>query len=531
MSTSDAEKRDSLSHPDEELGGAVLRATDSDVEKNGGALLLQVTDGAAAGLKMAKDGKTVLHPQPSDDARDPLNWPEWKKHAILLIVALAAAGGDLQSGSGIPLLASQGEEWGLTPNKVNEAGNLNVLFLGIGGLIWIPPLYFWGRLPVLFWTQVIGTLMVLGSVLVHDFSAYYALRPLTSLFLTAGQTIGLTFVKDIFYFHEHARKIGIWVCIFLCSPYCGPFFGGFMVDGLNGEWRPVLWMVFAYCCAILVLICVFVDETWYDRTLPVQPERPGGIWGRVLNLTGVTGIRERQYKAAVIPSIMRILEVFTKPVMWMVIVIYALSFMWAVGINITSSILFALPKEAGGYGFNLKTISFLYFTPLVGLIIGELIGHFLNDAAANRYIRKHNGLFKPESRLPVFFLASFLMIPGLVIVGQALQRQLSVAAVIMGWGMYVVGVMISSVAITAFALDCFPTASGEVSAVVNLARTMSGFATGYFQLDWGMRDGFDVSFGIQAAIVGVATILVGLLIVFGERLRKLGGPLHFAKHA
>lgn len=37
--------------------------------------------------------------------------------------------------------------------------------------------------------------MVLGSVLVQDFNAYYALRPLTSLFLTAGQTIGLTFVK------------------------------------------------------------------------------------------------------------------------------------------------------------------------------------------------------------------------------------------------------------------------------------------------------------------------------------------------
>lgn len=29
--------------------------------------------------------------------------------------------------------------------KVNEAGNLNVLLLGIGGMIWIPPLYFWVR--------------------------------------------------------------------------------------------------------------------------------------------------------------------------------------------------------------------------------------------------------------------------------------------------------------------------------------------------------------------------------------------------
>ncbi|GAA5976187.1 hypothetical protein JCM11641_001075 [Rhodosporidiobolus odoratus] len=529
MSSIEHEKRDSLAHGDEELGGAAVLRSNSEVEKEGGNLLLQVEDAAAAGLKTAADGKTVLVPQPSDDPRDPLNWPQWKKHTILLIVALAAFVGDYQSGSGIPLLSAQAEEWGMTPNEVNEAGNLNVLLLGLGGLVWIPPLYFWGRLPVLFWTQVFGTAMILGSVLCHSFTAYYAFRPLTSLFLTAGQTIGLTFVKDMFYFHEHARKIGIWVCIFLCSPYCGPFFGGFMVNAL-GDWRPVLWLVFAASCLVLVLICLFGDETWYDRTLTVQPTRPGGVYGRVLNLTGVSAFKERQYKAKVFPSIMRLVEVFIKPVSWVVFVIYALSFMWAVGINITSSILFATPKEAGGYGFNLKTISFLYFTPLVALIIGEIIGHFLNDYVANRYIKKHAGLFKPECRLPVFFGAAVLMIPGLCIVGVALQRQLSVAAVIVGWGMYVVGVMISSVAVTAFLLDCFPSASGEASSLINLARTISGFATGYFNVQWGMKSGYDVSFGIQAAIVGFATLLVAGLMIFGERIRKAGGPLHFSQH-
>ncbi|GAA5829768.1 hypothetical protein JCM11251_007873 [Rhodosporidiobolus azoricus] len=533
MSSVEHEKRDSLGHGDEESGGgaAVVRS-DSEIEKEGGNLLLQVEDAAAAGLKTASDGKTILVPQPSEDPRDPLNWSQLKKHTILLIVALAAFNGDWQSGAGIPLLEPQGEEWGLTPNKVNEAGNLNVLFLGIGGLIWIPPLYFWGRLPVLFWTQLIGSFMVLGSALVQDFTAYYALRPLTSLFLTAGQTIGLTFVKDIFFFHEHARKIGVWVCIFLCSPYCGPFFGGFMVDGLDGQWRPTLWLVFATSIFILLLIVFFADETWYPRHLSAaeQPPRKSGVLGRIYDLTGVTAYQQRQYKAKVWPSCMRLLEVFAKPVTWMVFVIYALSFMWAVGINVTSSIIFALPAEAGGYAFSLRTISFIYFTPLVALVIGEVIGHFLNDIIANRYIRKHKGLFKPECRLPIYFIAAFLMIPGLIIVGQALQRQLNVGAIIMGWGMYVVGVMIASVAVTAYLLDVFPSASGEVSAAVNLARTMAGFSVGYFQLRWAESAGFDVSFGIQSAIVGGATILVFCLWFFGERLRKLGGPLHFAQH-
>lgn len=118
------------------------------------------------------------------------------------------------------------------------------------------------------------------------------------------------------------------------------------------------------------------------------------------------------------------------------------------------------------------------------------------------------------------------MIPGLIIVGQALQRQLSVAAVIMGWGMYVVGVMISSVAITAYALDVFPSASGEVAALVNLARTISGFSCGYFQLSWGESAGFDVSFGSTSYLLRARTVtsadLLNLRSSSCDRRRRYG---------
>lgn len=511
-----------------ELGGKVLHKSDSEIEKDGGNLLMVIEDANELGLQTAADGKTILVPQPSSDPRDPLNWSKTKKGLMLAILALAAFGGDFQSGAGIPLLEAQGEEWGMTPTAVNHAGNLNVLFLGIGGILWIPFLSFWGRLPVLFWTQFIGTFLVLGSALAQSFETYYVLRPLTSVFLTAGQTIGLTFIHDMFFKHQWAQKIGIWVAIFLASPYCGPFFGGFMLDRLDNQWRPVLWLVFAYSATLLLLIVLFADETWYPRGLGIELNRPTGVSGRILNLTGVTAFRERKYKAKISHSCMRVIEVFFKPVVLISFFVYMLSFMWAVGINVTSSIIFSLPKPIG-YGFSLRTISFLYFTPLIALTIGEIFGHFANDKVATSYIRRHNGLFKPEIRLYVYFGAAVLMIAGLNIVGSALEHTLHVSAVIIGWGSYVVGVMIASVAITAYALDCYPSASGEVSAAINLGRTTGGFAVGYFELEWGMKSGFDVSFGIQSAIVGFATLLVVGLVIFGERLRKWAGPLHFAQ--
>ena len=85
--------------------------------------------GQYGNLKLAKDGHTVLIPQPSADPNDPLNWSWTRKHLMLAVISLTAFLGDYGSGAGIPLIVLQGEEWGLPPPKVNEAGNLNVLML------------------------------------------------------------------------------------------------------------------------------------------------------------------------------------------------------------------------------------------------------------------------------------------------------------------------------------------------------------------------------------------------------------------
>ena len=202
-----------------------------------------------------------------------------------------------------------------------------------------------------------------------------------------------------------------------------------------------------------------------------------------------------------------------------------LSFMWSVGINITSSILFATPKAVGGYGFNAKALGFLYLTPIVGVSLGELFGHFFNDFLANRYIRTHHGIFKPEARLWTNYIAAFFMIPGLIIVGQALEKHLHYSAIVMGWGMYVFGVMLASVAITAYALDAYPARSGEVSCFLNFARVCGGFTVGYFQQPWGEKDGYGISFGVQAVLVVIALAILICLHKFGASMRARGGSI------
>jgi hypothetical protein len=60
-----------------------------------------------AGLKLARDGHTILIPQPSDDANDPLNWSRYKKHVILFIISATAFLPDYGSATGAVTLLPQ----------------------------------------------------------------------------------------------------------------------------------------------------------------------------------------------------------------------------------------------------------------------------------------------------------------------------------------------------------------------------------------------------------------------------------------
>jgi MFS family permease len=134
--------------------------------------------------------------------------------------------------------------------------------------------------------------------------------------LTAYQVVGLACVKDMFYFHEHARKIGIWVAIFILSPYLSPFFANFIVAG-TGDWRAVFWLTFGICCMDLILILLICDETYYERTVSVdqQPRRSQTIQGRLSRVFGMWQIQNHKgYFKTASHACRRLLSTFLKPI-------------------------------------------------------------------------------------------------------------------------------------------------------------------------------------------------------------------------
>ncbi|TFY63206.1 hypothetical protein EVG20_g6410 [Dentipellis fragilis] len=436
----------------------------------------------ASKLKLTRDGTKVLWPQPADDPEDPQNWSSRRKTLQLIIITLAAIVPDFDSGIGIATIFALAKQFDTTTGVINNlTSNWSIFLLGWGGIFAVMLMRRYGRLPVLFWSQVLCLGFLVGCTFAPNLKTFTAMRCLNGFFATCPQVTGLYVVTDMYPFHLQARKLNIWTMGFIISPFLSPFAFGFLVA--RADWRWSYGVGSIYGAVVLGLIVFFGEETIYDRTVKPIPPRP------------TTGLRYRVETLAML-------------------------FGFSIGINVTNAVFLGEPAPVG-YGFSQFAIAGAYGTPIVAVLIGEVVGRFLNDWIMNVSIRRNKGVFEAESRLWACYFAIPLYICGFVVLGASLQMHLSAGALVMGWGIAEVATMINTVAIYAYCNDCFPKNQGEISALINLARTLGGFSVAYFQVPWATKNGALQTFGCEAAIVtGLFLLIVPAVQWKGSMLRE-----------
>jgi MFS family permease len=176
---------------------------------------------------------------------------------------------------------------------------------------------FWGRAPLIWWTAFFALFFNLGCVLAPDFATYYGMRSLVGLVSNAPPTIAVGMLQDMFFFHERARKVGLWTVCFIVSPVVGPLLGNFIMSQTNNS-QHVLWMCFGVQGLYLIPLNLFMDETWYRRDLSQaqQPSRPNTFYTRFGRLTGAWQLKNHgTYFYALKHSVTRFVAVILKPVL------------------------------------------------------------------------------------------------------------------------------------------------------------------------------------------------------------------------
>ncbi|KAI3616836.1 mfs transporter [Moniliophthora roreri] len=531
-------------------------------------------------LKLTKDGKTILWPQPTDDPADPQNWSSRKKALHLFIISLATIVPDFDSAIGIASVFELAETYGTTTGHINNlTSNWSVFLVGWGGFfgyVFSLPQY---RLLTVcnaeshsdahakIWTtasivldSIIGTRLSRGYHLCPDVGglrsnalSYRILRNVSSnhgIELTNSSpapahsfvhaTQGLFIINDVYPFHLQVKMIGIWTCSAVLSPHLSPFVFSFLLARAN--WRIAWGIGCIYGVVVVLLIAFFMEESIYDRKKATRTVQPG-LRGRFEALFGVTGYKmAKTGQSATWKEVMLApLRIAWRPHFVGVYVLLAMFFGFAIGINVSAYLLawqiydtrftktrmcqitntiFFQSEPPFGFGFDKFTVGGIYATPVVAVFIGEFLGRYLNDWVMYYSVKRNNGVFEAEVRLWTLYISIPLYLCGFLVLGTALQHHLHIAVIVIGWGIAQIADLMSAVAVYAYSNDCFPTKQGEVSAVLNLMRTMGGFSVAYYQVPWSEQHGALQTFGLEAGIVcGIFILVVPILQLKGREIR------------
>ncbi|KAJ7168362.1 MFS general substrate transporter [Mycena crocata] len=480
---------------------------------------IEFGEAVASRLKLSRDGTKVLWPQPTDSPEDPQNWSDRRKSLLLVIITLAAIVPDFDSGIGIASIFQLAKQYNTDPNTINNVtSNWSIFLLGWGGIFAVILIRRWGRLPILFWSQLLAAAFLVGCTFAPNLRTFTVMRCLTAIFGTAPQVTGLYVVTDLYPFHLQARMLNFWTMGFIVSPFLSPFAFGFLVARTTWRWAYGIGSI--YGAIVVVLIVLFMEETMYDRTVKPIPPRPStGLRYRIESLVGITGLKMAKYRMSWTEAIFSPLQVVWRPHLLAILVFEAMLFGFSIGINVTNAVFLGSPPPLG-FLWSEFAIAGGYGTPIVSVIIGELVGRFANDWIMNTSIRRNKGVFEAESRLWACYIAMPLYICGFLVLGASFQNHLSPGAIVMGWGLAETATMINTVAVYAYCNDSFPKHQGEISALINLARTLGGFAVAYFQVPWAEKHGAFQVFGVEAAIVtGLFFLVVPTIQLKGSILR------------
>lgn len=220
--------------------------------------------------KHTADGQIVLNPQPDDSVNDPLNWPVWQRDAALLSLGFyCLIGGGMTTilAAGFTNVAAT---YDVSQQKVAFTTGLYMLGLGVGSVIMSPTAIMFGKRPV----YLLGaTLFIISGVwcaLSPNYPSLVIARVFQGIAVSPVECLPSATIAEIYFLHERAYRVGIYTLLLLGGKNLVPLASAAVIGSLG--WRWVFWIVAMIVGACLVLLFLFVPETFWDRT--PRPRRP-----------------------------------------------------------------------------------------------------------------------------------------------------------------------------------------------------------------------------------------------------------------
>jgi hypothetical protein len=178
-----------------------------------------------------KDG-IELHPKPTSDPLDPLNFPKARKFAALGVVMwkfvpnphaamISFCGGKeliwdryfiftYLTTTTVPSFGLLQEQYNISFSQVNWTVAIPALGLTVGPLIWSSLADIYGRRVIFIIGSVIALVSTIGAAVAQTYSGYMAARFFQGFGVSHASTVGMAIINDVFFEHERGQKVGLW---------------------------------------------------------------------------------------------------------------------------------------------------------------------------------------------------------------------------------------------------------------------------------------------------------------------------------
>lgn len=514
--------------------------------------------------KVKMKGSIILMPQPCDSCNDPLNWTKARKLVNFAILAVITG-----------FTAATSNDAGAAQDDLNAKYNISydamnvgagVLFAGIAlGTFFMTPLAsIYGRKI----TYILCILLGLGGSFWFGKSDRVADTIWSQLFVGLSECCAEAQVQlslgDLYFQHQLGSVLTVYILATSVGTFLGPMFAGFIETNMGFRW--IGWFGGILSGVLLVIIILFLDETYFDRSLfnkslratlshtknailserlSINPEKhhvgpetideksstngssdatsvntygasdpPKPYWKRVAIITPATNIRGTGF-VQYFKQLLMLTKVFLYPP-----VIFS-GFVWGIQ---DALLTFYITIEEDTYSddpynYSSNKVAIMNVPTLIGSVIGCIYAGILSDYFCIWMAKRNRGVQEAEYRLVFLIIPAIICPIGLICFGIGTDRQWDWVANYICLGIIGFGFGSSGDVSMGYLMDAYPDMVIEmmcgVAVINNLCGCIFTFACSPMLDALGNSKGL----GVMAAIEFVIMISAIPMMYFGKRTR------------
>ncbi|KAM0806900.1 putative Major facilitator superfamily transporter [Seiridium cardinale] len=501
----------------------------------------------ARGLKCDRSGPIpiILHPQPSDDPNDPLNWPLWRRDLITFTLSVTAI---FATALG-PILAANTLTLSLyfTLDFTRIAILTGYFLLGVGfaGMFFVPSSRIWGKRHAF----LIGTLLVIASSAWagavgrrRDYTSFLWSRIIQGVGTSPFESLINAAVGDLYF--ERGKRMAFTNLAVFGGAFFTPIVVGKITHTIGFWWT--FYLVSIFCAACFFALFFFCPETAFRRDAvlntdttafegseqqlhPAKHEMNQPTTHQVMSSAGRS---KKTYWQSLAPFdgrktdenffklLFRPFPLFVQPAFLWACLIQGAMIGWTVFIGVVLAAIFLGPPLF----WDEVSTGYAYVGPFLGAILGFLIAGALSDWSAKYLTKRNGGVYEPEFRI-------LLVIPQLIfgcmgLYGFAITSVGTLTGAyhwtvpIMFFGFEVCGMVIGAVASSLYIVDAYRDLAVEGFTCLIIFKNMFSFGLTFRAYDWLVQGGIREPFIALASVQLVICLLSIPMYVFGKRNRS-----------